>query len=129
MPSAQSAEAARLASCVAGDSLTSGRRFTPLRVATSARSSATARVRAAFSASSRSASASSSGRGRPGRVIFAEADTAGIGRVHASPVQPRQVSLARPFASRTITRPKLLKRQVHDRAALDLLRRRVLLAA
>src|SRR3954451_516151 len=63
---------------------TSGRRFTPLRVATSARSSATAprspppaRLRSAFSASSRSASASSSARGRPARVIFAEADMAG----------------------------------------------------
>jgi hypothetical protein len=54
---------------------------------------------------------------------------AGIGRVHASPAQPHQVSLAQPFASRTITRLKLLKRQAHDRAALDLLRRRVLLAA
>src|SRR5690349_11927581 len=81
--------------------LTSGRRFTPLRVATSARSSATTPLRAAFSASSRSTSASSSPRGRPERAIFPEADMAGTGRVRAGPAQPRQLTSARPFAPRT----------------------------
>src|SRR3954453_3875798 len=81
-----------------------GRPFTPLRVATSARSSAIARFRAAFSASSRSATASSSARGRPERAIFPEADMAGTGRVRAGPAQPRQLTSARPFAPCTFDR-------------------------
>src|SRR3954466_219483 len=79
----------------------SGRPLTPLIAATSARSSATARPSAAFSARSRSARASSSARGRPERVIFPEADTAGTGRVHDGTAQPRQLTSARPFAPRT----------------------------
>src|SRR5690348_7872412 len=80
---------------------TSGRPFTPLSVATSAFSSATARLRASFSASSRSAKASSSPRGRLERGIFAGADMPGKGRVRASPAQPRQLTSARPFVPRT----------------------------
>ena len=83
---------------------TSGRPFTPLSVATSACSSATACFRASFSASSRSAKASSSPRGRPERGIFAGADMPGTGRVRASPAQPRQLTSARPFAPRTVSR-------------------------
>src|SRR5689334_3221938 len=86
--------------------LTSGRRFTPLRVATSARRPATAPLRAAFSASSRSTSASSSPRGRPERAIFSGADMAGTGRVRAAPAQPRQLTSARPFAPRTPNDPR-----------------------
>src|SRR4051794_20480383 len=80
----------------------SGRPFTPLSVATSAFSPATACFRASFSASSRSAKASSSPRGRLERGIFAGADMPGTGRVRASPAQPRQLTSARPFAPRTI---------------------------
>src|SRR3954466_9576691 len=79
----------------------SGRPLTPLIAATSARSSATARLSAAFSARSRSVRASSSARGRPERVIFPEADMAGTGRVHDGTAQPRQLTSARPFAPRT----------------------------
>src|SRR4051812_25638393 len=82
---------------------TSGRPFTPLSVATSAFSSATACFRASFSASSRSAKASSSPRGRLERGIFAGADMPGKGRVRASPAQPRQLTSARPFAPRTLS--------------------------
>src|SRR4051794_25458937 len=81
----------------------SGRPLTPLIAATSARSSATARLSAAFSARSRSVRASSSARGRPERVIFPEADMAGTGRVHDGTAQPRQFTSARPFAPRTPT--------------------------
>ena len=81
---------------------TLGRPFTPLSAATSARSSAIACFSAAFSASSRSARASSSPRNRPERVIFAEADMPGTGRVRACPAQPRQLTSARPFAPRTL---------------------------
>src|SRR4051794_5024798 len=77
---------------------TSGRPFTPLSVATSAFSPATACFRASFSASSRSAKASSSPRGRLERGTFAGADMPGKGRVRASPAQPRQLTSARPFA-------------------------------
>src|SRR4051794_28319140 len=78
-----------------------GRPFTPLRVATSARSSAIVRFSAAFSASNRPATASSSPRGRPERVIFPEADMAGTSRGRSGSAQPRQLTSARPFAPRT----------------------------
>src|SRR4051794_30912498 len=81
-----------------------GRSFTPLRVATSARSSAIACRKAAFSASSCSARASSSPRGRPERLIFFGADMPSTGRVQAGPAQPRQLTSARPFAPRTDNR-------------------------
>src|SRR4051812_296708 len=80
---------------------TSGRPFTPLSVATSARNSAIACFRAAFSASSRSARASSSPRDRPERGSISEADMVRTGRVWTGPLQPPQLTSARLFAPRT----------------------------
>src|SRR3954466_11285480 len=81
--------------------LTLGRPFTPLSVATSARSSAIACRSAAFSASNRSARASSSPRDRPERGIFADADMPRTSRPQGTQVQPRKPTAARGFAPRT----------------------------
>src|SRR3954464_2493229 len=88
--------------------LTLGRPFTPLSVATSARSSAIACRSAAFSASNRSARASSSPRDRPERGIFADADMPRTSRPQGTQVQPRKPTAARGFAPRTLLAGNIL---------------------
>src|SRR4051812_16073599 len=95
---------------------TLGRPLTHLSVATSARSSAIACRKAAFSASSCSAKGSSLPRGRPERLIFFGLDMPGTGRVQAGPAQPRQLTSAWAFAPRTIFEPQPeLVREQSDR--------------
>src|SRR5512135_2481410 len=83
------------------DGLNAGRPFRPLSLAISARRSATACFKVAFSASKRSVKASSSLRDRSETVIFSGADMLRTKRVRTRLTQPLHPTAARPFAPLT----------------------------